>query len=96
MLEDLEEEITFYYSDGDRDDDDEDTLMVIEPCAPFGTQLFPHHDDIFPQAPCDVVPTSKETMHHQQVPYHGDFSDGEPLPVITVGELTVGEPTVNC
>jgi len=64
MFEDIEEEITFYCSDGNRDDD-EDILMVIEPCAPFGIQLFPHHDNIFPQAPCDVV-------------YHGDFSHGEP------------------
>jgi len=96
MLEDLEEEITFYCSDSDSDDgDDEDTLMVIEPCAPFGTQLFPHHDGIFPQVPCDIVPALKEMMHHEQA-YHGDFSDGEPLPVTTeepyVEESAVGEP----
>jgi len=41
-----------------------------------------------------VMLCSKETMHHKQVPYHGDCSDGEPLPVITVGEPTAGELTV--
>jgi len=95
-MEDFEEEITFYFSDGNREDDDEDVLMEIEPCTPFGIQLFPHHDDVFPQAPCEVVPTSRE------IACHNDFSDGEPSPVITgeptiwepmIGEPTIGEPT---
>ena len=64
MLEDLEEEITFYFSDGNGEDDDEDVLMEIKPCTPFGTQLFSHHDDAFPQAPSEVVPASTEMMHH--------------------------------
>jgi len=97
MLEDFEEEITFYFSDGNREDDDEDVLMEIEPCTPFGMQLFPHHDDVFPQAPCEVVPTSREMMHHKHA-CHDDFSDGEPSPVITgepiIGEPMIGEPTV--
>jgi len=32
-------------------------------------------------------------MHHKQVPYHSDFSDGGPSLVIIVGEPTDGEPT---
>jgi len=87
MLDDFEEEITFYCSDGNREEKDDDVLMEIKPCTPFGTQLFPHHDDISPQAPCEVVPASKEMMHHKQA-HHDDFSGGEPSPVIT------REPTI--
>jgi len=97
MLEDFEEEITFYFSDGNREDDDEDVLMDIEPCTPFGMQLFPHHDDVFHQAPCEVVPTSRETMHHKYA-CDDDFSDEEPSPVITgeptIWELMIGEPMI--
>ena len=39
-LEDIEEEIIFYYSD-DEGYENEDVLMEIELCMPFGTQLFP-------------------------------------------------------
>ena len=66
--------------------------MEIEPCTPFGTHLFSHHDDAFPQAPSEVVLASKEMMHHEQA-CHDDFSDGEPSPVIT-GEPTIGESTI--
>jgi len=99
MLEDFEEEIIFYCSDGDKEEDDEDVLMEIEPCTPFGTQLFPNYNNSFPQAPCEVAHASREMIHQKQEPCHNDVSDGEHSPVITgeptVGEPTVGEPTVN-
>jgi len=97
ILDNFEEEITFYCSDGNREDDDEDVLMEIKPCTPFGSLLFPHHDDVFPQAPCEAVPTSRETMHHKHA-CHDVFIDKEHSPAITmgptVGEPTIGEPTV--
>ncbi len=41
---------------------------------PFGSQLFPHHDDGYPQQYlCEVVPSSREAI----------FSDEEPLPATT-------------
>jgi len=86
ILEDIEEEIIFYYSD-DEGDDNEDVIMEIELCMPFGTQLFPHHNDSCSQQYlCEVVPSSREVI----------FIDGEPLPAITkepyVGESVVCEP----
>jgi len=87
ILEDIEEEIIFYYSD-DEGYDNEDVLMAIEVCMPFGTQLFPHHDDrCSQQYLCEVVPSSRAVI----------FIDGEPLPVTTEepsGEKSaIGEPT---
>jgi len=86
-LEDIEEEIIFYHADDDGEYDDEDVPMEIELCMPFGTQLFPHHNDSGSQQYlCEVVPSSREVI----------FTDGEPLPATTkehyVGDSTIGKP----
>jgi len=88
ILEDIEEETIFYYSDGGGYDS-KDVLVEIELCMPFGTQLFPHHDDSCPQPYlCEVVTSSRKIC----------FRDGEPLPATTkepyVGESVGDEP--NC
>jgi len=82
-----EEEIIFCYADDDGGYDDEDVLMAIDLCMPFGTHLFPHHDDgCSQQYLCEVGPSSREVI----------FIDGEPLPVTTgepyVEESVVGKP----
>jgi len=87
ILEDIEEKIIFYYDDDDGGYDNEDVTMEIELCMPFGTQLFPHHDDSCPQQfICGVMSLSREVF----------FIDGESLPVTTgepyVEEFAVGEP----
>jgi len=82
-LEDIEEEIIFYYSD-DEGYENEDVLMEIGLCMPFGAQLFPHHNDDYPwQYLCELVPSSRKMI----------FIDGEPLPV-TTGEPYVEEESV--
>jgi len=102
-LHGIEEEIIFSSSDDNEERDDEDTLLEFEPCIPFATQLFPHHDSIFLQALHELEPSSMEMIHQKCMLCHDDFSDGELSLVITgeptigelnVGELTVGEPTV--
>jgi len=46
ILEEFEEEIIFIFSDDSREDGDEDVLMEIKLCTPFGTLLFPHHGNV--------------------------------------------------
>jgi len=49
MQEEFVEELTFHCSDANREYDNKDVLIDIKPCMmPFGTQLFPHHDNGFP------------------------------------------------
>jgi len=87
-LEEIGEEIIFYHADDDGEYDDEDVPMEIELCMPFGTHLFPHHDDSYSQQYLrEIVPSSREVI----------FIDGEPLPVTTeepyVEKSAIGEPT---
>jgi len=92
-LHGIEEEIMFSSSSDKEEYDDEDILLAIEPCIPFAMQLFPHHDDIFLQALYDLVPSSMEMTHRTHVLCPGDFSDGEPSPVIAT-KPTVKKPAL--
>jgi len=92
-LRGIEEEIMFSSSSDKEEYDDEDILLAIEPCIPFAMQLFPHHDDIFLQALYDLVPSSMEMTHRTHVLCPGDFSDGEPSPVIAT-KPTVKKPAL--
>jgi len=91
----IEEEIIFPSSNDNEEYDDEDILLEIKPCILFGTELFPHHDDIFLQTMCDFVPSSMQMTNQKHVLCLDDFSDGEPLPVIarkpTVEKPAIGE-----
>jgi len=60
-------------------------LSILEK---FEEEITFYYPSDFPQAICEVVP-SIEMMHHELVPHHDDFSDGELLPVNS-RELAVG------
>jgi len=100
MLEDeIEEEIVFSPSGNNEEYNDEDIRLQIELCIPFGTRMFPHHEDTFLQALCELVLSPIEMTCQKHVPHYlDDFGDGELSPVIpkepTAVEHAIGEPAL--
>ncbi len=87
----IEKEIIFFSSDDNEEYDDKDILLEMEPCMPFSTQMFPHHDGIFLQALCELEPSSMEMIHQKHILCLDDFSYGEPSTVISGEKPAISE-----